>query len=218
MQSPACLPPCFWSGMGQQLGCSHMDQGSVCRGMRRACPLVMSMLCPPTSLQLRGQMPPPGTEIRMLSPSRESGHLTRTLASQRKEQSFPGNISLLLPAYPLGTSGGSPGCRAGNGSCGPGEGVVAPAQQQRLSCTSSIRQTCSSWSQQPGWCPIPCCWVVEPPQPRGEQGSTVCLKGDRACAGHPSRGPAVQAALAGTGALCSEGELDPRRTGSWGRR
>lgn len=49
------------------------------------------------------------------------------------------------------------------------------------------------------------------PQPRGKWGSTVCLKGERACAGHPSRGHAVQAALAGTGALCSAGKLSPRR-------
>ena len=41
----------------------------------------MSMLCPPTSLQLRGQVPLRGTEMRMLSPSCESGDLTRTPAS-----------------------------------------------------------------------------------------------------------------------------------------
>lgn len=81
VQPPACLPPCFLTGMGQRLGCP-LDQGSVCRGMWRACPSVMSMLFPPTLLQLRGQVQPRGTEMRMLSPSWESGDPTRTPASR----------------------------------------------------------------------------------------------------------------------------------------
>lgn len=54
------------------------------------------------------------------------------------------------------------------------------------------------------------------PQPQGEQGSTVCLKEEETCTGHPCWGPAVQAALAGTDALCSTGKLNPRRVSGQG--
>lgn len=113
----------------------------------------------------------------------------------------------------MGTSGASPGCGAGRENSGPGAGVVAPAQQQHAASLLHVVQQANVLLLVLAAKPVPNSLLSDggTPQPRGKWGSTVCLKGERACAGHPSRGHAVQTALAGTGALCSAGKLSPRR-------
>lgn len=142
-----------------------------------------------------------------------------------QDTSLPGSFSVavspLLPACPLhgsslGTSRGSPGRGAGRGSHGPRAGVVAPAQQQHAESLLDIFQQANVLLLVPAARLVPSSLLSDggTPQPREERGSTVCLKGERACAGRAGRGPAVQAALAGTGGLCSAGKLDPRRAGA----
>lgn len=137
--------------------------------------------------------------------------------------SFPGAVFPLLPACPLhgpslGTSGRSPHCGVGRGSHGPKTGVVAPTRQQHAASLLHIFQQANVLFLVPAARPVPNSLLSDggTPQPWEERKSTVCLKGERACAGHARRGPAVQAALAGTGTLCSTGKLDPSRAGGRG--
>lgn len=106
--------------------------------------------CPPTLLQLRGQVPPHDTEMRMLSPSRESGDLSRTPASQGHS---PVPYPLFSLCAPFMGQAWAPAVHLP--SVGLGGKTVALEQgwwhqpsssTQHLSCTSSSRQICSSWS------------------------------------------------------------------------
>lgn len=76
-------------------------------------------------------------------------------------------------------SDGSPSCGAETGSCSPrwGWSHQPSSSMQFLSCTSSTRQMCSSLSQQPGWCSIPCCQMVAPHSLRENRGLLFVCKG-----------------------------------------
>lgn len=97
-------------------------------------------------------------------------------------------------------------------------GVVAPAQQQHAVSLLHIFHQANVLLLVPAARLVLNSLLLDgrTPQPQGEQGSTVCLQGERTCTGHPCQGPAVQAALAGTGALCSAGKLGPRSISSQG--
>lgn len=85
VQPPICLPPGQASNWDVPwIRCSSAE---ICRHHA----LLSCLCCVATLLQLRGQVPRHGTEIRMLSPSWESGSITRTPASQSHSP----------PLYPL---------------------------------------------------------------------------------------------------------------------
>lgn len=158
VQPPACLPPCFWSGTSQRLECSPVDQGSVCRGMRRACPFGHDHDVPSCVAAAEGQVPPCGTEMRMLSLPQESGDPPPQHPGLPEERVvIPWHHILLLPACPLhgpslSTRSGSPDGGAWRRSHGPALGWwhQPSSSMQGLSCMSFTWKMCSSWSLQPG--------------------------------------------------------------------
>lgn len=107
VQPPACLPLVFLTGDRPATGMFSCGSG-VCL-QQDAESMLVSLICALSSYftaaegsgHPRGVRPPHGIEVRMFSPSQESGDPTRTLASQKQQQSFPGTISPLLSVCTL---------------------------------------------------------------------------------------------------------------------